>query len=178
MEFPEYWPAFFTATNLNWLPLLQADKYKDILINSLSFLAKQQRVKVFGFVVMVNHLHLIWQVLPGHKPEFVKRDFLKFTGQQIKFDLQQCNPNFLEQFKVDAKDRAYQFFRNKRNRWERNSLGIELRSRPVFEQKLNCLHYNPVKAGLCSLPEDYYYSSALFYHTGVDNFGFLTHWQA
>ena len=170
MAFSEYWPSFFTATNLNWLPLLQPDKYKDIIINSLSFLAVQKRVMVFAFVIMGNHLHLIWQVQPGHKPEAVQRDFLKFTGQQIKFDLQQHNSMFLEQFKVNAKDRMYQF-------WERNALSIELRNRAVFEQKLDYLHYNPVKAGLCILPEEYYYSSALFYYTGVDNFGFLTHWQ-
>jgi hypothetical protein len=38
-------------------------------------------------------------------------------------------------------------------------------------------HDNPVKAGLCSNGEDYKYSSARFYKTGVDDFGFLTHWM-
>ena len=37
------------------------------------------------------------------------------------------------------------------------------------------LHWNPVKAELCKLPEEYKYSSALFYETGIDNRGFLTH---
>src|ERR1035437_6363774 len=37
-------------------------------------------------------------------------------------------------------------------------------------------HDNPVKAGLCSNGEDYKYSSARFYKTGVDDFRFLTHW--
>jgi hypothetical protein len=37
------------------------------------------------------------------------------------------------------------------------------------------VHYNPVKAGLCILPEDYYYSSAKFYATGIDDFDMLTH---
>ena len=35
-------------------------------------------------------------------------------------------------------------------------------------------HYNPVKAGFCINPEDYY-SSAKFYDTGIDDFGMLTH---
>ena len=75
-----------------------------------------------------------------------------------------------EQFKVDAKDRMYQF-------WERNSLSIELCSPAVFAQKMEYIHYNPVKAGLCNLPEEYYYSSAKFYATGTDDFGMLTHWN-
>ncbi len=81
MEFPENWPCFFTATNLNWLPLLLPDMYKDVIINSLTFLVKQQRAKVFAFVILGNHLHLILQVLSGYKPEPVQRNFLKFTGQ-------------------------------------------------------------------------------------------------
>jgi hypothetical protein len=44
-----------------------------------------------------------------------------------------------------------------------------------FNQKLDYIHYNPVKAGLCKLPEDYYYSSAKFYFDGVDAFEMLTH---
>ncbi|MEI9946631.1 MAG: hypothetical protein WDN26_20715 [Chitinophagaceae bacterium] len=32
-----------------------------------------------------------------------------------------------------------------------------------------------VGAGICKLPEEYKYSSASFYHTGIDNWGFLTH---
>jgi putative transposase len=58
--------------------------------------------------------------------------------------------------------------------WERNSLSVELRSSKVFNQKLEYIHHNPVKAGLCINPEDYYYSSAKFYTTGVDDFGMLT----
>jgi putative transposase len=46
----------------------------------------------------------------------------------------------------------------------------------VFYQKLNYIHYNPVKADIYSLPEEYYYSSALFYEKGVDNFGFMEHY--
>ena len=93
---------------------------------------------------------------------------MKFTAQQIKFDLIKNHPLVLEKFKVDAADRQYQF-------WERNPLGIDLYSSPVFMQKLEYIHWNPVKAGLCNLPEEYYYSSAKFYHTGIDQFEMLTH---
>ena len=38
------------------------------------------------------------------------------------------------------------------------------------------IHNNPVVAGLCVNAEDYKYSSAKFYETGKDEFGFLTLW--
>jgi hypothetical protein len=45
----------------------------------------------------------------------------------------------------------------------------------VFWQKLDYLHNNPVKAGLCKLPEDYKYSSARFYEKNEKDWVFLTH---
>jgi hypothetical protein len=37
------YPHFFTATILGWKKLLKPDKYKDILIESMQFLATHQR---------------------------------------------------------------------------------------------------------------------------------------
>ena len=41
------------------------------------------------------------------------------------------------------------------------------------KRKLYYIHNNPVKAGLCNRPENYKYSSALFYAGGGDEFGIL-----
>jgi putative transposase len=164
------YPQFFTATNLEWKKLLQPDKYKNIVINSMRFIMKDKRAKFFAFVIMENHIHLIWQILPNNNPEAVQRDFLKYTAQIIKKDLERNHPEVLAQYKVDAKDRKYQF-------WERNPLSVELRNHVVFMQKLEYIHWNPVKAGICKYPEEYKYSSAMFYETGIDNWDFLSHYK-
>ncbi len=161
-------PVFFTATNLEWKPLLKENKYKDIVMDSLRFLVQKDRIRLNGFVIMSNHIHLIWQMLGLWDPASVQRDFLKFTAQKMQKDLKRNNPDLLSLFKVKAPDRAYQF-------WERNPLSIELYSDYFFNQKLNYIHQNPVRAGLCKLPEDYHYSSAAFYYTGIDRWGFLTY---
>jgi putative transposase len=75
----------------------------------------------------------------------------------------------LETFKVNAKDRTYQL-------WKRNALSVDLFTPNVLQQKIDYIHANPVKAGLCLHPEDYYYSSAKFYNTGVDDFNMLTNY--
>ncbi|HEX4875705.1 MAG TPA: transposase [Chitinophagaceae bacterium] len=164
------YPQFFTATNLEWKKLLKPDKYKDIIISSLRFLVYNKRVKLFAFVIMENHIHLIWQMMPDNDPAAVQRDFLKYTAQRIKKDLQKNHPDVLAYFKTDAKDREYQF-------WERNALSIELRTHAVFLQKLDYIHWNPVKAGMCTLPEEYKYSSALLYETGSESWDFLSHYR-
>ncbi|WP_369426430.1 hypothetical protein [Pontibacter anaerobius] len=54
--------AFFTATILEWKHLLKPDKYKQIIVDSLGYLVEQKRVKVYAFVIMPNHLHLLWKM--------------------------------------------------------------------------------------------------------------------
>jgi putative transposase len=162
-------PQFFTGTILEWKRLLKPEKYKDIIISSLQFLVENNRVKVNAFVVMDNHIHLIWQMMAGIKPEAVQRDFMKFTAQKIRQDLIKNHPAVLAHFKVNAKDRKYQF-------WERNALSVELSTLEMLKQKLEYIHYNPVIAGICNLPEEYKYSTAKFYEIGVNDWGFVTHY--
>ena len=102
----------------------------------------------------------------------MQQSFLKYTAQQMKFELQKTNNSELETFKVKASDREYQF-------WERNPLSIDLWSRHVFLQKLNYIHKNPTLLHwkLCQYPEDYRYSSAKFYEKGIDEFEMSTHYN-
>jgi len=138
----------------------------------LLFLTKEKSIVVYGFVIMPNHVHLIWQVQDGYKQEQIQNRFLKFTAQQMKFRLMDTNNQKLSQFIVNAKDRQYQF-------WERNSLRIDLWSPDFFMQKLDYIHNNPLQDNwqLAKFPEDYKYSSAKFYETGIDNFGLLMHYN-
>ncbi|MFN0048729.1 MAG: transposase [Cytophagales bacterium] len=170
MELNESFLQFFTATIHEWKHLLKPDKYKIVIADSLKFLVDNKRVKVYAFAIMSNHLHIIWQMVGSTKREDVQRDFLKFTSQNIKFDLVKNHPEVLKHFEVNVKDRKHQF-------WLRNSLSIDLYSHEVFIQKIEYLHYNPVKAGLCSLEEEYRFSSAKFYLNGKDEFGFFSHYQ-
>jgi hypothetical protein len=57
--------SFFTATILEWKHLLKQDKYKDIVVDSISYLVKCKRVEAYGVVIMNNHLHLIWNLAEG-----------------------------------------------------------------------------------------------------------------
>lgn len=170
MKYPVFWPQFYTATISEWKPLLQQDKYKNVIIESLRFLVIEKRIELNAFVIMSNHLHLIWQPLNEFTPDSIQHSLMSFTAHRFKVDLEINHPQVLSHFKVDATDRDYQF-------WERNSLGVDLFTETVFMQKLEYIHDNPVKAGLCKLPEEYYYSSAKFYEFGVDDFGMLTHYN-
>ena len=143
--YPEDWPQFFTATIRGWKPLLESNAHKDIIIQSLQFLVANKMISLNAFVIMKNHLHLIWQAMHGHTLKNIQLSFLRFTAQKIKFDLIENNPVMLEDYKVNSTDREYNF-------WKRRSLGVELFSPHVLHQKMDYIHNNPVKAGICKYP--------------------------
>ena len=165
---------FLTVTNLNWIPVLQNNIHKQIVIEALQHRVKNKQLTIYAFVIMPNHFHLIWQIQDGiSKVEFL-RDFMKFTARSILKFMFMNDDALLSSLRVKAADRKQQV-------WERNSLSIELYSEVVFLQKLDYIHNNPLqlKWGLSKQPEDYFYSSAKFYETGgrENDFNMLTHFR-
>jgi REP element-mobilizing transposase RayT len=170
MEYPQHYPDFFTATILEWKPLLQQDKFKEIIINSLRFLVEDKRVTVFGFVIMSNHIHIIWRAANNYTRTKIQQSFMKYTAQIILKELRNSGLQELERYYVGTSDRKYQI-------WERNPLSIEIRSNEVMFQKLNYIHLNPVRAGICKLPEEYLHSSASLYAANKMLWNFVTKWE-
>jgi len=77
-------PYFVTFTVVEWLNVFTKPEYLQIIWDSLQYCRKEKGLKLYGFVFMTNHLHLIicadaediklWQII---------RDFKKFTAQII-----------------------------------------------------------------------------------------------
>ncbi|MFN0276653.1 MAG: transposase [Chitinophagales bacterium] len=163
---------FFTATINNWQKLLQDDKIKILIVQSLEWLYKNERAHTHGFVIMPNHIHLLWSRGNDYEIQKSEQDLLSFTGHEIKKYLTKNNPEQLNNFISTQADRAYHF-------WERRPRSIEIMSREIAWQKLNYIHNNPVKEKwqLAKLPEEYSYSSAAFYIKEDKTFSFLTHYM-
>ena len=164
------YPVFFTATIRQWKKLLQPEKYKEVVLNQLSEQINKNHLIVYAYCIMDNHIHIIWQVKGVIDTSEVQKQFLEGCSKHIKRDLEIYHPNVLVFFKSTQKDRSYHF-------WKRNAGSVELYDDVIFEQKLDYIHFNPVKAGLCTLAEEYIYSSARYYLD--DNFsdGLLTHYR-
>lgn len=120
---------------------------------------------------MSNHFHVIWQIIGEELKMNVQRDFLKYTSQTILRSIKVNELSILTDLCVNTVDRKYQI-------WERNSLSVALTNERFLIQKLNYIHNNPVKAGLCKYPEEYKYSTAGFYICNERHWDFLSHYRA
>ena len=161
---------FYTATILNWQSLLKQDAHKAIVTDSLAFLIANNKVVVYGFVIMPNHIHLIWRNLEMNGKEYPDESFLKFTSYSFKKGIR--GAGMLEKYLVNKSDREYQF-------WQRSPLPIPILSKEMLEQKLDYIHLNPLQAhwNLVEDPNDYLYSSCTFYERNGGKFPWLTDYR-
>ena len=162
---------FWTSTIVEWKRLFKNDSYKQVVIDCLKNLVERKCIAVYGFVIMPNHVHFIWEMLTKNGKEMPDTSFTKFTAHEFKRDLKEKYPQVLEIFKTNKNDREYQF-------WQRDALAIRVFLPELVLQKLNYSHNNPLQDHwkLADSPENYKWSSAKFYETGIDEFGFLTHY--
>jgi putative transposase len=158
-------PYFITLTIVDWIHLFAQEEFACILIDSLKYCVVNKGLSIFGYCIMPSHVHLIVQ---SHKIPLgaVIRDLKKYTTFRI---LQILKDD-------DMYNRQLIAFQNKAAKIKRNKFvkvwldGYHpkiLFSNKLFFQKLNYIHNNPVVAGLVTVPEDYYYSSARNY-AGLD----------
>ena len=156
---------FISFAVVEWIDVFTRNDYKNILIESLHYCQKEKGMEVFAWCIMINHVHLIFRSMKGHKPQLLIGDFKRFTSKSIVQAIID-NPKesrkdlLINQFLIAGSKSSnvnkYQF-------WRHDNKPIELWSNKVIAEKINYIHNNPVEEGLVYKPEDYVYSSARDY---------------
>jgi putative transposase len=159
---------FWTATINDWQTLLSSTQCVEVILSSLRFLTDSKKVDVFAFVIMPNHIHLIWRLNAMNGKESSQGSFLKYTAHEFKKIVMNEGSEKLESYSIKAANKDYEF-------WQRDPLAIQLFTREVAYQKLDYIHNNPIsgKWQLVNDPCYYQYSSARFYEKGIKDFEFL-----
>ncbi|MFC6191137.1 transposase [Dyadobacter subterraneus] len=124
---------FWTDTIKDWKHLLKSDKYKDLIISSWQELIRRNQIIIYAFVIMPNHLHLVWEIKEPNGKEMPHASFNKFTSHMILKDVKINHPNVLPYFKVDEKERQYRI-------WQRDPLAVLMDSKQKIEQKITYIH--------------------------------------
>src|SRR5687767_14734530 len=96
---------FYTSSIREWRPLIKQYNFEPIILNSLSFLSKKECIKVYGFVIMPNHFHLIWELLKPNGKESPVASLMKFTAHQFEKYLLTKDPALLNEFAVEWNSR-------------------------------------------------------------------------
>ena len=156
---------FLTFTVVEWLDVFTRPLYKDIVIESLGFCQRQKGLELFAYCLMTNHLHLIARAAEGCELSDIVRDFKKYTARRV-FEAIMANPQESRRQWLEWTLRKQGEFNPKNTfiqLWQNHSHGVELKTDVMTRQKLDYIHHNPVRAGICYRGEDYVYSSAAWY---------------
>ena len=113
---------FWTSTIKDWNHLLNQDKYKTLIIDCLKELIDKQLIKVYAYVIMPNHIHLVWELLEKNGKEMPHASFNKKIANQILKDFKFNHQDVLPFFRVDEKALEYRI-------WQRDALSSEMDSK-------------------------------------------------
>ena len=129
-------PHFLTFTVLNWLPVFTRPGTVRIILDALAWRQQNKGVKVYGYVILENHMHCILEA-----PDLPQQlhDFKAFTAKEILRYLEENKAirvlNLLAFFKKAHKAEAhYQF-------WEEGSHPQLLQNEEMLRQKLDYIHF-------------------------------------
>lgn len=83
---------FVTSTIVEWMSVFISHTYCDIIIRSLNYCKTHKGMKLYAYVIMDNHIHLIVKA-----PELsaTLASFKKFTAKEIIDQLKQDNKQWL-----------------------------------------------------------------------------------
>ncbi len=156
---------FLTFTIVSWVDIFTRPLYKDLVIDSLRFCQQKKGLELFAYCLMTNHLHLIARAAEGAALSDFVRDFKKFTPRNL-FQTLHENPQesrrkwlewiFTSEGQFNPDNTFVQV-------WQKGSHAVELTTEAITRQRLDYIHQNPVRAGICYRAEDYVYSSAAQY---------------
>ena len=73
---------FITFSVVEWVDVFTRRSYSDLVIQSLLYCIHNKGLKLHGWCIMSNHIHLIISSGDGNLSDIL-RDFKKFTSKQI-----------------------------------------------------------------------------------------------
>ncbi|MFQ5464318.1 MAG: transposase [Thermodesulfobacteriota bacterium] len=139
---------FLTFTVRNWYYVLDRHNRFEILGDALKFSIEKKSLKLYAYVFMLNHLHLV--VSSPDVVGFV-RDFKRHTSKEMLNNITATEPDVLKLFEVGGGRHEF---------WARTNMPKSVEGEGFLLQKVDYIHKNPVRKQYVMRPEDWVWSSA------------------
>ena len=145
---------YITIVTKDRLPVFRTDWMKDFLCLALDEARKSAGILLFGYVIMLDHLHLLTS------RSSTTADALRYlkgiTARRVIDHLKE-KEHVSSLAKLEHQERSRN---HKYSLWQTERNVLPVFSEGMFMEKLNYIHQNPVRAGLTERAEDYRWSSA------------------
>jgi REP element-mobilizing transposase RayT len=151
-------PHFLTCSIVAALPLFAQLPCAEAVLDAWRFLTERNRLALFGYVIMENHLHFIASAADLRKE---LKAFKTYTARRMVEELEAAGAlpllRLLEHHKAASKSES------QHQVWQEGSHPQLIQGEDMFRQKLNYIHENPVRRGYVDEAVHWRYSSARDY---------------
>lgn len=132
-----------------------------IIINSLRYCGDNKGLKIFAYVVMDNHVHLI---VSGPNLPLIMKDFKSYTAREI-IKTAECEKRewLLNQLRYYKRLHKIE---SEHQVWQEGFHPQMITTEEMLRQKLEYIHNNPLRRKLVERPEHWNYSGASNYILG------------
>lgn len=149
---------FITCSCYRRMPLLRSARARDRFLRILSEVRDRYDFALWGFVVMPEHIHLLISEPQVGDPSAV----MKSLKQRVSRALRGKKKMVAGQLRLWGEPPLKRYARL----WQRRFYDFNVWSTRKRNEKLNYMHFNPVKRGLAERPKDWAWSSYRFYWHG------------
>jgi putative transposase len=149
--------VFITPTVLDFVQAFAREEPRSAMVDALRKECRRTRSRLYAYVVMPHHIHMLLR-LPEQMTQrkFMER-FKPASSALVK-------PLLTEEEIAAFSD---QIGLNRNTFWQRSFRGLVVETPKVFSQKVAYIHSNPVRAGYVERPEEYMWSSAPDWASGL-----------
>jgi len=137
-------------------------RFPQYVIENLEFYRNKFGFKLYGFVIMPDHIHDIIDTCGKTPIQKIFEDMDKFIARQVLSDLKSQNHTILQKLAIDLPPRRGHK-RHEYRLFQKGDYDFQVITAGKLIEKLKYMHENPVQAKLVDKPEDYPFSSARNY---------------
>jgi REP element-mobilizing transposase RayT len=146
---------YTTSVCYKRVPVFSCERACEFFIEALSETKTLLPLKLIGYVIMPDHTHLILNPL-ARDIRKVMNSLKSGSARKIIDWLRESNyVSSLRKLALDVPQKR----RHTHSLWQKDFSSIDLWSPRFIQQKLNYIHLNPVRAGLCKHPAEWKWSS-------------------
>ena len=149
---------FVTFSCYRRLPLLASERARNLFVKELARVRAEYGFRLIGYVVMLNHVHLLMSEPKKGTPSTVMQMLKQRVSRKMRKRTKRISGQ--REFQFDEDGLELKSF------WQERFYDFNVYKRGRIKEKLNYMHANPVIRGLVEHPHNWPWSSWSSYMKG------------